>query len=189
MEALDENHYRFPRKVATLQLNRYWSRLRALAEQKAIPLDKLVVRLEVDNYPFKFSALDSRDPKECEYSPYFSMIEDGNSRRPREGFHCGMLVLTFKRCNELPCMPYHDNTSLKVRALENTSANVSDIGYDGASYVDGDGNALVPDFDSLCEIIHRVRAKVTKESDTIWVFSLDDHIATEINRVLGDVGT
>ncbi len=131
----------FPRKVATLQINKYWSNVLSLAKKANIPEDKIGVRVNFSRYPYEMGVFDYHTEVESELAwtrePYRPMVANEVIQRSRGGHRCTMLLVVNPDGKEIPSLVYLD------AGPKASAGNLGDNSF-GVSYTDELGNRLVP---------------------------------------------
>ncbi|KLO13420.1 hypothetical protein SCHPADRAFT_997319 [Schizopora paradoxa] len=185
-----ESSNQFPRKVATAQINRYWSDILVLAKKNNVPEETLGIRVDYSEYPFKIGVFDSlpftssdtnagyvdegNDPSRSNRS-YYPMVAKEALRRTQDGQRCIMLVVIQFDGRELPSLAYlEDATSLSP------SSGVLTI---DSHYVDESGNRLYPrEDDALAEALKEARTRLKNDVDGFWA---DQEFYDVADEVLG----
>ncbi|KLO18174.1 hypothetical protein SCHPADRAFT_886439 [Schizopora paradoxa] len=143
---------RIVRRFATLQVNRFWRSISALAQRQNIPIDYLGVYIHHDCTPYKFEVFDCRrelDDSRAVFreSPTFPLLaKEAIRARVDEGDKsCLMLVVRTIWLNDMPYLVYLDDNLSINDDLETESSIKS------TTYLDGDGNILFPRTNDVVE--------------------------------------
>ncbi len=165
-EDISNKSNRFPRKAATLQINRHWDEIVALARSNDIPLEDMAVRVDYNALPFQIHVF--RLPKiygrnEIPREPCLG--RQRNSTSSQEG--------SVQKPDGRP--PYGQPRSPIYRALGSRMAeecaNVPPRGADDeeTTYVDQEGNPFAfHNVDSLCAGVRLVRKYAAELGQSIW---------------------
>ena len=143
---------RISRRFATLQVNRFWRSIIALAKRLSIPFDYIGVHLHHDCAPYKFEVFDCRVilDDSCAIfrkSPIFHLLakEAIRARVDEKDKSCLMLVVTTSWKVDIPYLVYLDENLLSGDDSETTSSTKC------TSCLDGEGNILFPRTDDIVE--------------------------------------
>ncbi|KLO17128.1 hypothetical protein SCHPADRAFT_926067 [Schizopora paradoxa] len=156
------NSDRWSRRLATLQVNRYWPSIVSLAKEEGIPLDYLGVQVRHDSVPFKIEVHDFRDFYD-EINPLEPMMikEILRRRKTKESHPCTLLTITHMGMAEVSYMIYLDN------ALDYLPEKMSETR--GAICLDENDKALFPaKQDNVEDIISRSHMLSDSDWRILW---------------------
>ncbi|KLO05002.1 hypothetical protein SCHPADRAFT_1003109 [Schizopora paradoxa] len=174
---------RFPRKVATAQINRHWPSILALAVRSDVPLSTMGIRVDYSEYPFKIKLFDYRplaidgtdndltddnNTSPSNSNPYNIMVAKEALQRVQEGHRCVMLVVAHFDGRELPSIAYLDDSlsSPPVRSPKRGHICVHAI---DSHYEDETGNRLLPNkTDVLGIALQAALSFLRRDADAFW---------------------
>lgn len=179
MEYFSGNSDRISRRLATLQVNRYWPSIVSLAQKEDISPLHLGVHIIHDSAPYKIKVFDCRKVGESKYQfdycPLEPMVAKEVLRRRSDSHPCLMLVISHMGTVDVSYMVY----------LENNLDPYAEKAYhiQGATYVDENENILYPRaHDKVEEIISRSHALSDSNWRMLWGNKPFEHLAQQATQ-------
>ncbi len=150
VKVISNEVHRFPRRVATLQINLHWDHIVTLAQKNDIPKKNIGVRVDYDTLPFQIRVFDYHELlDDTKHLSSHVLVANEVDRRHEKGLHdCVVLLLRVVNA-EVPCVVYLND--LWAESFLNAPGGTDD---EGTVYIDQDGNALT------CKNIDPLRAGV-----------------------------
>ncbi|KLO18173.1 hypothetical protein SCHPADRAFT_925334 [Schizopora paradoxa] len=166
----DSTYSRLSRRLATLQVSRFWPGIVSFARSRDIPIEYLGVRLRHDSAHYKFDVFDCRKVDEDDYwdeyrrTPFLSLLakESLRARVEENENSCILLVLTYMDVFDVPYLVYLESDFDTDTAMASHCRSMTCL--------DEDNNVLLPRTQDLVEdIMSRLYASPNLDWRARWI--------------------
>jgi len=105
VDIIRDEFNRFPRRVATVHINRQWNQIVALAQTKNIPLSDVAVEITCTNFPPEINVFDYHELLEgTEQESHLAMVANEILRRPETDRHGSLMAVLCVPQIRIPCI-------------------------------------------------------------------------------------